>query len=538
MSLRRTPFHRVLYRPALWLGGERELTGSTAVIAIGLAVLGQNLVAFTVAALLWFLAIYGTAARLGVRRPVGYFRVCSLTEGGCVAWILRLVKTGAGGEGPCTDVMEIQRPDNLGDIANMGLTLAEAKRLLAGVQQEIVAAQAKEHAVRRPDCSRCGGVCRVKDYRDHAVATLFGQVTVRLPRFRCAACGGIEAGVGWPPHCRSTPELDRLQAHLCAVTTYRTAADLLAQMFPVDAGKHHETLRRHTLKVGEAVGDCAAIQPETTASAIVVTLDSTYIRSCAEGERHLEVRVGNVEAQSGGRQAFGAVAKAGTDIRALIRRNLDAVGQTEDTALTAFTDGCPGLRRILADAGVTTRPMLDWFHIAMRLQHLKQIASALPADDPARAEAKAMIVAEVERLHWRIWNGKARDAQVSVDRVRAVMHHFQGEPEGRKSIAPSRKLWTALHALDGYLTSQSAWLVNYAERHRAGLRVGTAITEGTANFLVNRRMNKSQQMRWSRRGADLLLQVRCAVYNGTLGSDFGQKFQPANDPYPLMPVAA
>jgi len=51
-----------------------------------------------------------------------------------------------------------------------------------------------------------------------------------------------------------------------------------------------------------------------------------------------------------------------------------------------------------------------------------------------------------------------------------------------------------------------------AERHRAGL--GTSITEGTANFLVNRRMNKSQQMRWSRRGADLLLQ--CAAFNGTL----------------------
>jgi len=86
--------------------------------------------------------------------------------------------------------------------------------------------------------------------------------------------------------------------------------------------------------------------------------------------------------------------------------------------------------------------------------------------------------------------------------------------------------------------SQSAWLANYAERHRAGLPVGTAITEGTANFLVNRRMNKSQQMRWSRRGADLLLQVRCAVYNGTLGSGFGQRFHPANDPYPPMAIAA
>jgi len=455
-----------------------------------------------------------------------------------VAWMLRLVKFGAEGEGPCTDVMEIDRPDDLRDIADLGLTLAEAKRLLARVQQEIVAAQARDHAVRRLDCPRCDGVCWVKDYRDHAVATLFGEVTVRLPRFRCAACNGIEAGMDWPSHCRSTPELDRLQAHLCALMTYRTAADLLEQMFPVDTGKHHETLRRHTLKVGEALGECAAIRPEAAASAIMVTLDATFIRSCAEGERHLEVRVGNVETEAGGRQVFGAVAKADTDLQALIRRTLDAVGQAKDTALTAFTDGCSGLRRILADAGVTTRPMLDWFHIAMRLQHLKQIASALAADDPERAKAKAVIVAEVERLHWRIWNGKATDAHASIDRIRAVMHHFQGEPDQRRSTAPSRKLWTALHALDGYLTGQSAWLVNYAERHRAGLRVGTAITEGTANFLVNRRMNKSQQMRWSRRGADLLLQVRCAVYNGTLGSGFGQKFQPANDPYPPTAIAA
>jgi hypothetical protein len=320
--------------------------------------------------------------------------------------------------------------------------------------------------------------------------------------------------------------------------TYRIAADLLEHMFPVDAGKHHETLRRHTLKVGEALGDYVATRPETAAVAIAVTLDSTFIRSCVEGERHLEVRVGNVETEAGGRQVFGAVAKADTDIRAVIRRTLDAVGRGGDTALTAFTEGCPGLRRIHADAGVFTPPVLDWFHIAMQLQHLKQIASSLPVDDPERAEAKVVIVEEVKRLHWRIWNGKAKDAPVSIDRIRAVMHHFQGESDGRKSNVLSRKLWTALHALSGYLTSQSAWLVNYAERHRAGLRVGTAITEGTANFLVNRRMNKSQQMRWSRRGADRLLQVCCAVYNGTLGSGFGQKFQPANDPCPTMAPAA
>jgi mannose/fructose/N-acetylgalactosamine-specific phosphotransferase system component IIB len=455
-----------------------------------------------------------------------------------VGWVLRLVAIGAEGDERASDVMEIHRPNGLGDIADLGLSLAETKRLLAGLQQEIVAAQVRDHAERRPTCLCNGNVCCVKDHQNHSVATLFGQITVRLPRFRCAACGKIDTGIDWPSRCRSTPELDQLQAHLCAVMTYRMAADLLKQMFPIDAVNHPETLRRHTLKIGEALRNCAATKPETASSAIVVTLDSTFIRSCEEGERHLEVRVGNVETKTGGRQVFGAVAGADTDIEAVIRCNLDAVGRTEETALTAFTDGCPGLRGILADAGIAGPPILDWFHIAMRLQHLKQIAGALSADDPKRAAAKAVIVAEVERLHWRLWNGKAKNARTSIDRIRAVMHHFRGERGERKSIAPARKLWTALQALDGYLTSQSDWTVNYAQRHRAGLRVGTAITEGTANFLVNRRMNKSQQMRWSRRGADLLLQVRWAIYNGTLGSGFGQKFQPANDPSPPIAIAA
>ena len=177
----------------------------------------------------------------------------------------------------------------------------------------------------------------------------------------------------------------------------------------------------------------------------------------------------------------------------------------------------------------------------MRLQHLTQIAGGLLSDGPERAAAKAVIVEEVERLRWRLWNGKAKDAKVSIDRIRAVMHHFHGEPgsrRSRRSITPSRKLWTALQALDGYLVGQSDRLVDYGERHRAGLRVGTALTEGTANFLVNRRMNKSQQMRWSRRGADRLLQVRCAVYNGTFGASFGQRFFAANDALPKVAAAA
>ena len=106
-----------------------------------------------------------------------------------------------------------------------------------------------------------------------------------------------------------------------------------------------------------------------------------------------------------------------------------------------------------------------------------------------------VIVAEVERLHWRIWNGKARNARRTLERIRKVMHVFKAERGHRTKGVPSRKLWHALHEVDNYLRSQSTRLVNYAERYRAGLRVGTSVTEGTASLLVNRRMNKSQQMR-------------------------------------------
>jgi hypothetical protein len=115
--------------------------------------------------------------------------------------------------------MAISRPDDLGDIVNLGLTLANAKPLLAHVQRDVVAAQADNHA------------------------------------------------------------------HV------------------------------------------AEEMPPTAASVISVSLDSTFIRGRDESERHFEVRVGNAETADGGRQIFGAVAKAGTDLTAQIQQTLEAVGR-------------------------------------------------------------------------------------------------------------------------------------------------------------------------------------------------------------------
>ena len=76
MSLRRTPFYRVLHRPRLFLGGEREPTLMMAIVAAGLAVSGQNLVTLAVAGILWFgsIGIFRQVAKADPQMSQVYLR--------------------------------------------------------------------------------------------------------------------------------------------------------------------------------------------------------------------------------------------------------------------------------------------------------------------------------------------------------------------------------------------------------------------------------------------------------------------------------
>src|SRR5271163_2887712 len=58
-----------------------------------------------------------------------------LTWGSSMRWVLRLIETGMSSGVAGVDVMEISRPDGASNIADLGLTLSEAKQLLARVQQ-------------------------------------------------------------------------------------------------------------------------------------------------------------------------------------------------------------------------------------------------------------------------------------------------------------------------------------------------------------------------------------------------------------------
>lgn len=59
-------------------------------------------------------------------------------------------------------------------------------------------------------------------------------------------------------------------------------------------------------------------------------------------------------------------------------------------------------------------------------------------------------------------------------------------------------------------------IVDYCHRYWSGQPISSSPAESAANSLVNARMNKKRQMRWSPVGAHRVLQVRAAVADGRL----------------------
>ena len=74
-------------------------------------------------------------------------------------------------------------------------------------------------------------------------------------------------------------------------------------------------------------------------------------------------------------------------------------------------------------------------------------------------------------------------------------------------------------ALETYVSGLADLIVDYASARLDDEPFSTSPTEGAVQWLLNSRMGAQQQMRWSPRGAHLMLQVRTAIVNGTFDED-------------------
>src|ERR1700676_4777949 len=115
--------------------------------------------------------------------------------------------------------------------ATVGLTLADGKRTLAGLQDHLVRAQTEEYCRQRRLCSHCGSQRPVKDVRARRLLSVFGTVEVRAPRFmpcRCAVTNRhIHNPVAEIMPDRCTPEYERIIAKMGSLLPFRRARTLL-----------------------------------------------------------------------------------------------------------------------------------------------------------------------------------------------------------------------------------------------------------------------------------------------------------------------
>ena len=78
----------------------------------------------------------------------------------------------------------------------------------------------------------------------------------------------------------------------------------------------------------------------------------------------------------------------------------------------------------------------------------------------------------------------------------------------------------AVQEFGSYIDANQNFIPNYGDRYRHDEAISTAFVESTVNYVVSKRFVKKQQMRWTQRGAHLLLQTRTQVLNDDLRKTF------------------
>jgi hypothetical protein len=126
------------------------------------------------------------------------------------------------------------------------------------------------------------------------------------------------------------------------------------------------------------------------------------------------------------------------------------------------------------------------------------------------------VLKALESTKWYLWHDNVFRALQEIESITMDLDAAGAET----ADATVRKLLKTMKALQTYVVKNAGVIPNYGERYRYGEPLSTGGVELAVNQVVSQRMVKQQQMRWSPRGAHLLLQVRTRVRNEDLRSTF------------------
>jgi len=240
--------------------------------------------------------------------------------------------------------------------------------------------------------------------------------------------------------------------------------------------------------------------PSSEAGSIALAIDGGHVKSL-RSYRYARSRSSSLRSATA--VAFGV---------------LHSLGATPRTPVTILSDGADGPQSLGEAASVgPTLHVLDCFHLSMRIQHVAQAAKGWPDATPRDREESARLADTVEHIRWRLWHGQVQRALDLIGHTLAMLNDTAETASSKAATAG--KVAGLLRGLETYVSGQSDLIIDYATARQNDEPISTATTESTVQWLLHRRMSAQQQMRWSPRGAHLMLKVRTSVVNETFNKD-------------------
>jgi len=187
----------------------------------------------------------------------------------------------------------------------------------------------------------------------------------------------------------------------------------------------------------------------------------------------------------------------------------------ENQQVVFLSDGGEDVRNLQFYLNPQAEHLLDWFHVTMRLTVLTQTAKGLPetiGEGEEQQPLRSEVLKTLESIKWYLWHGNVFQALRHLQFVEMDLEGaaFESQEE------TTRKLLKAVEEFSTYIQRNRGFIPNYGERYRHGETISTSFVESTVNQVISKRFVKKQQMRWTPRGAPLLLQTRTKVLNGDL----------------------
>jgi hypothetical protein len=124
----------------------------------------------------------------------------------------------------------------------------------------------------------------------------------------------------------------------------------------------------------------AGPKPSVATKSIALSIDGGHVRAARQYQgRTFEVLLAQVSNDEGRQVVFASVPAEATSQTRQLRGVLYGLGATPATPVTILSDGSDGPRSL----GEAASPgpihhVLDWFHLAMRVQHVAQTAKSWP----------------------------------------------------------------------------------------------------------------------------------------------------------------